>query len=283
MHESSKTVEVISYNPNWPLEFEQEAENIKWALGKSCVEIHHVGSTSVPELAAKPRIDIIAVLCDITDAIEKLESLGYKYKGEFNIPFHLGFTKRTAPQVNLHVYEVGNPEIELNLLFRDYLRTHPKDRDRYQKLKYELLHDETSHVKNKSMFRGYTLGKDEFIKSILQKAGFQRICFRFACHRQEWETIKLLRKKYFFDPLDVNDSYDWSVEHKNDLHLLLYNGTEIIGYAQIQLNSENTAMLQIFIIEDSFKTKEVEKKFMDLCILWLERKGFTLGQKNNNL
>lgn len=279
MNESSKKVEVVPYNPEWPKQFVIEAEKIKDALGKSCIEVLHVGSTSVPGLAAKPRIDIIAVLKNTQNAIENLESIGYEYKGEFNIPFHLGFSRRTEPQVNLHVYEEGNPEIELNILFRDYLRNHPNVRDEYQQLKFDLLKEESAHVKNNSMFRGYTLGKDEFIKTILKKAGFQSLCFRFACHHQELETIKLLRQKYFFDQLGIKDPYDWSVEHNNDLHFVLYKGIEIIGYAYIERNFEGEAFMHIFIIANLFKTKEIENEFRNLCELWLKKEGISLKSK----
>lgn len=281
MKVSSKTVvEVVPYNPNWPLEFDQEAKKIGHALGEICVEIHHVGSTSVPGLAAKPRIDIIAVLSDTSNAIEKLEGIGYKYKGEFNIPFHLGFTKRTTPQVNLHVYEVGNPEIELNLLFRDYLRTHPKDRDVYQSLKFKLVKEKSAHVKTNSLFRGYTLGKDEFIKRILETTGFQRICLRFACHHQEWETIKELRQKYFYDQLGIKDPYDWTAENKKDIHFILYKGIKIIGYSHVELLQGNKAKQGIFIIENEYLSKEIENEFMERCALWFKKQG--INMVNNN-
>lgn len=61
-----RLIEVVSYDANWPMQFEQEAERIKKALGSNCIEIHHIGSTSVPGLAAKPIIDMIPVVLDIS-------------------------------------------------------------------------------------------------------------------------------------------------------------------------------------------------------------------------
>lgn len=266
-----KGVEVVPYNPVWPLEFEIEADKIKTALGKCCLDIHHVGSTSVPGLAAKPRIDIIVVLNDTLKVIEKLEAIGYQYKGEFNIPFHFGFSKRTVPQVNLHAYETGNSEIELNLLFRDYLRSHPQDRDTYQNLKYDLLKQETSHQKQNSMFKGYTLGKDAFIKNILNKAGFQGLCLRFACHYDEWEAIRTFRKQ-FFDKLGLKDTYDFSIENPNHFHFLFYKGTVIIGYVNIVILSENTAKLCLLIMHENYKSQKHEVRFLELCDLWFKRR-----------
>ena len=84
--------------------------------------------------------DIIAVVKNTTFLEQDLGTIGYTYKGEFNIPFQYGFSKRdTFPEVNLHVYEEGNPEIEINLLFRDYLRNHPRALKEYADLKLYLV------------------------------------------------------------------------------------------------------------------------------------------------
>ena len=81
-------VEVVDYNPEWPILFREEAEKIKGILGDELIEIHHIGSTSVENLKAKPIIDIMPVVRDITkiDAYNKeFEVLGHEPKGEFGI------------------------------------------------------------------------------------------------------------------------------------------------------------------------------------------------------
>lgn len=81
-------VEVVDYNPEWPILFREEAEKIKGILGDELIEIHHIGSTSVENLKAKPVIDIMPVVRDITkiDACnEAFERLGHEPKGEFGI------------------------------------------------------------------------------------------------------------------------------------------------------------------------------------------------------
>lgn len=114
-------------------------------------------------LAAKSKIDIIAVARDLLFDKSQLEDLGYEYRGGFSIPLRRSFTIRTPNRnINLHVFEESDPEIELNILFRDYLRPHPKVRDEYALLKYRLIQEESSHKKNDSMYRGYTLGKHDF-------------------------------------------------------------------------------------------------------------------------
>jgi GrpB-like predicted nucleotidyltransferase (UPF0157 family) len=95
----TKHIEVVPYDENWPKIFEAEKEMISAALGDNCVMIHHVGSTAVPELAAKPTIDIVAVAADRGIAIIDLEKVGYAHKGEWNIPLKCGFTKRGSINV----------------------------------------------------------------------------------------------------------------------------------------------------------------------------------------
>lgn len=210
-----KKIEVVSYNPAWPQMFEAEAAYIRQALGTNCAAIHHVGSTAVPGLCAKPKIDIITVVKDMAHSIQNLEKIDYEYRGEFNIPLHLGFRKRPPlTNVNLHVFEEGNPEIELNLLFRNYLREHPEALAEYAALKLTLAGHDTSHEVIHGPFKGYTLGKDTFIKKILNQAGFKGLCMRFCIHYEEWEAARTFRQKYFFDQVPVEDPYTWTFDHQ---------------------------------------------------------------------
>jgi len=124
-----KKVEVTPYNPEWPKEYDAEATLIKKTLGSECLHVYHVGSTSVPGLCAKPKIDIIVEAREPQKALPLLETIGYEYRGAYNIPMHHGFRKRESPSVNLHMYAEDHPEIALNIAFRDYLRTHPSLRE----------------------------------------------------------------------------------------------------------------------------------------------------------
>lgn len=168
-----KKVILFPYNSAWPLLFSTEAMRIQEALGDACVAIHHVGSTAVPNLASKFTIDIIAEVSDLTSFNDQeLIALNYEYKGGFNLPFRKSFSYRTAElKINLHVFEKNDPEVELNLLFRDYLCTHSEARDQYAALKYKLLEDEAAHEKKGPMYKGYTLSKNAFIQDILKKSG----------------------------------------------------------------------------------------------------------------
>lgn len=269
-----KKIEVVSYNPKWPEMFEGEAKRIKQALGENCIAVHHVGSTAVPGLAAKPKIDIIAVVKDTSKINPGLENLGYENRGEFNIPFHCGFAKREADSnVNLHIYELGNPEVELNLLFRDYLRNHPEASAEYANLKLSLISQSSSHEKVSGPFSGYNLGKDQFIKKILAKTGFNSLCMRFCTHHDEWDAARNLRKKYFFGPLGIDDPYTWTFNHKDHVHFVFYQGVEIIGYAHIQLWPGQRAALRIIVIDELYRHHGIGSQFLQLCERWLKNQG----------
>jgi len=268
-----KNIVVTSYNPDWPTLFEAEAVRIQEALGDNCIAIHHIGSTSVPGLAAKPKIDIIAIALDPDNAIEALERIGIQYKGEYNIPLHYGFSKRGHIEINLHVYENGHPEIELNLLFRDYLRGHPEARDEYAQLKENLLKDSSSFEKKNSMFTGYNLGKNAFIHKVLKTVNFNRIRMLRCTHYSEWDVAKKLRRKHFFDPLGIDDPYTWTFDHKDHIHLILYQGVEMIGYAHIQLWPNQRAALRIIVVDEAYQQHGFGSQFLQLCERWLKKQG----------
>lgn len=240
-------VKIVPYNDQWPHLFEMEAAVIRQALGNELVDIYHVGSTSVPGLVSKPKIDILAVVKIPKQAIPALESIGFAYRGEYNIPLHFGFSKRGDIAINLHVYEPNNPEIELNLAFRDYLRTHSEAMLEYAALKEELVKIKSSHEKQGRMFRGYNLGKDAFIRKVLKATGFNRLRMMRCTHYNEWEAAKKLAKKEI-------------VEEAGASHLILYRGVDVIGYARVN------GGVEIFIEE------EKPEVFQDFIDAWLRKR-----------
>ena len=158
-------ITVHPYNKNWPPLFEKEAARIRKHLGDICHQIHHIGSTAVPGLWAKEDIDILGVM-ESLDCIDTLKEAGYIFKGEYNIPNRFFYSKNTnESKVNLHVVEADHGFIDLNLCFRDYLRSHDDIRDQYTELKQTLVKNPPSHQKVNGAFYGYTLGKNDFIKN----------------------------------------------------------------------------------------------------------------------
>jgi GrpB-like predicted nucleotidyltransferase (UPF0157 family) len=138
-------VTLVEYDPAWPAMFQREAERIRAALGDRVRLLEHVGSTSVPGLIAKPCIDILLVVADAGDDdayIPDLRQEGYVLRISEE-PKGWGphrVLKGSEINLNLHVLSVGSPEIRQFLDFRDWLREHPEDRERYAAVKRELAH-----------------------------------------------------------------------------------------------------------------------------------------------
>jgi GrpB-like predicted nucleotidyltransferase (UPF0157 family) len=131
-------VQVVPYDDAWPALFEAEAEQIRAALGGELRVIEHVGSTSVPGLAAKPVIDIAISVESLDDLdIAAVEELGYRYvpKFEEDLPNRKYFTRG---DYHLHAYEQEHEDFMDYVRFRDYLRTHPEDARAYGDLKLTL-------------------------------------------------------------------------------------------------------------------------------------------------
>jgi GrpB-like predicted nucleotidyltransferase (UPF0157 family) len=273
MSNITKQINLVPYNPNWPEQFEAEAEGIKKALGDNFIDIHHIGSTSVPGLSAKEDIDIACVVSDLDRAVISLNN--YTFKGEYNIPLRYFFSKNTdCSKVNLHVYEEMHPEIELNLTFRDYLRSNANAREEYAELKNQLLLDQSSHSKDNSVFTNYTLRKGNFIRKLLKQAGFDRVRMLKCNDETEWKKAKDFRSKYFGALLGTDDPYSQTLNHPEHEHLILYQGTEIIGYAHIQVWKYSKAAIHVIIIDETKRNNNLDNVFLSLCKNWLIRRGY---------
>jgi GrpB-like predicted nucleotidyltransferase (UPF0157 family)/aminoglycoside phosphotransferase (APT) family kinase protein len=266
-------IEIKPYDPNWPHIFEKEAALMRQALGDNCIAIHHVGSTAVPGLAAKPTIDMIVVVKDPLAARDQLGDIGIQYRGEINIPLRSFLRKRGDIDLNIHVYEEAHPEIELNLCFRDYLRNHPNKRDDYARLKDGLVQDESSFVKENSAFTNYTLRKGDFIREALRAAGFNRIRMLKCTHHSEWAAAKHFRDTYFFGPHGIEDPYTWTFTHEEHEHLVLYQGTEIVAYAHIQFWPDKRAAIRMIATDESKRHQSFGSVFLALIEKWLQRLG----------
>jgi len=133
---------VLDYDPNWPGLFQSLRKRVAGALGDMATAIEHVGSTAVPDLAAKPIINIDVLLaCEtmLPAAIERLASLGYIRRGNLGIPEREAFRApaNDAPH-HLYVCPPSSAEFQRHMAFRDYLRAHPNDAKIYGDLKIAL-------------------------------------------------------------------------------------------------------------------------------------------------
>jgi GrpB-like predicted nucleotidyltransferase (UPF0157 family) len=160
-------VVLVEYDPEWPRLYQREAERIRAALGARVLLLEHVGSTSVPGLAAKPKIDILLVVANSADepAYEPaLEAAGYwLHVREPEWYEHRNF-KGPDTEIVLHVFSPGCPEIERMLLFRDWIRTHPDDRTLYERTKRELAQRTWKYTQN------YADAKSAVVEEILMRA-----------------------------------------------------------------------------------------------------------------
>lgn len=169
----ARIVEVVPYNPAWPETYRSEIEQIGGVVGANLAAAHHIGSTAVPGLAAKPIIDILLVVRDLglLDACNSaMLDLGYQPKGEHGIPGRRYFQKMDGEEhlVHSHGFENGHPDIARHINFRDYLIVHPETARAYQNLKLQLAR----------RFRfepaQYTTGKDAFIRAVDARAAAWR-------------------------------------------------------------------------------------------------------------
>lgn len=227
-----KVINLVPYNREWPQCFEQAAQALHQILGRHVLDIHHIGSTAVPKLAAKPCIDICLVI-DALPHARRLEKHGYLYKGEINIPGRAYFTKNTQDHgIHVHVCEQGHSFIPLNLSFRDYLRHHEADRKAYERLKYELLAIPGGQYKIPGETSKYCLGKDAFIKSIIEKSGFQEPLTLFCMHTNEQAYVARIIADKGALP------YAGGLQERC---FVLYHGVIIQGYAHIILHTKPQA------------------------------------------
>jgi GrpB-like predicted nucleotidyltransferase (UPF0157 family) len=271
-----KHIEVVPYNPTWPQMFEEEAVRIKQALGENCLEVHPIGSTAVPGLRAKPIIDLLPVVSDIQkvdQAASAMKALGYEAKGENGILFRRFFQKGGKRRThNVHVFEEGSPEIEKHLIFRDWMRSHEKNREEYAQLKQRLAEQFPDDI------MGYSVGKNMFIKDILRETGDEGLTIVLCLLDEEWTAAKAMRQKYFFDKVPVEDPHQWTFDNPDHRHLVLYQGPDIVGYAHIQLWPDQRAALRIIVIDEPFRNHDLGAYFLAKCEKWLKQQGYQIFQ-----
>jgi GrpB-like predicted nucleotidyltransferase (UPF0157 family)/GNAT superfamily N-acetyltransferase len=269
---TSYNVQVIPYDPQWPKMFQLEAELILQALGNNCTVVHHIGSTSIVGISAKPIIDILPVVIDIRavdNSVKAMESIGYEAKGEYGIAFRRYFHKDQGLRThNVHVYQEGDPEISRYLKFRDWMRLHKEDAEQYSKLKEELA------IKFPQDILAYCNGKDAFVASIDAKNGFDGWRMVQALTDREWLTIRDLRQKYFYKMIE--DPFTRTFKHKDHIHFVFYKNASIIGYAHLQLWQAGRVALRMIVIDENYRSQGYESQFLKLCERWLDHQGLNV-------
>jgi GrpB-like predicted nucleotidyltransferase (UPF0157 family)/8-oxo-dGTP pyrophosphatase MutT (NUDIX family) len=166
---TTRSTRVVTYDPAWPGLFQEEATRLTSLFAGELVAIHHMGSTAIPGMVAKPIVDILPVVRDI-EAVDgfndAMVSLGYVPKGENGIAGRRFFSRDVAGvrRYHLHVFQAGHPEIDRHLDLVAYLRAHPDQAQRYGDLKQALAEQYPNDIDH------YTHGKSELIRELEQCA-----------------------------------------------------------------------------------------------------------------
>jgi GrpB-like predicted nucleotidyltransferase (UPF0157 family) len=161
-------IHLAPHDPAWSSKFLLLANRVRAALAEKALILEHVGSTSVPGLAAKPVIDIVLAVADSADESSyapALEQQGFALRVREPDWFKHRLFKHPDIACNLHVFTLGCEEIDRMLVFRDWLRTHENERERYENAKRELASRTWKHVQN------YADAKSEVVREILGRAG----------------------------------------------------------------------------------------------------------------
>ncbi|HEX6185879.1 MAG TPA: GrpB family protein [Pyrinomonadaceae bacterium] len=165
-----RKVEVVPHDPRWRDAFEAEAKLIADALGENVVAVHHIGSTAIPNIFAKPVVDLLVEVRDVAEVDGRssaMESLGYEVMGEYGTPGRRYFRKDNQQGIrthHIHAFEAGSAEVERHLAFRDYMTAHPAEAQRYSELKRKLAEENPQNID------GYMDGKDGFVKEMDRRA-----------------------------------------------------------------------------------------------------------------
>ncbi len=169
----NRGVVLVPYDPLWPARYEEAVERIRRACGSLLVDIQHIGSTSIPGIAAKPYLDIMPGVATFEGGfglVPLMESIGYESRGEMGIPRRHQFTKVIEDddhvwKHNVHAYQVGDIEWDRHLVFRDALRANDSLRDDYEALKRRLATEHREDVD------AYAYAKSDFVERIIAAHG----------------------------------------------------------------------------------------------------------------
>jgi GrpB-like predicted nucleotidyltransferase (UPF0157 family) len=168
-----RKVEVVGPDAKWATAFEEAARELREVLGDEVVAVHHIGSTAIRGIPAKPIVDLLIEVWDV-DALDaydaEMERRGYRPHGEHGIPGRRFYVKGSdaARTHHVHAFQRANPHVARHLAFRDYLNAHPREAQAYGALKRRLARAHPYDIE------AYVAGKDAFIKEVDRRAAAWR-------------------------------------------------------------------------------------------------------------
>jgi GrpB-like predicted nucleotidyltransferase (UPF0157 family) len=161
-----RKVEVVPHDPLWQQEFAIESARVKIALGENVIAIHHIGSTAIAAIHAKPIIDMlveVSAIDRLDDRNSHMQALGYECMGEFGISGRRFFRKDNVAGIrthHIHTFATESAQVKRHLAFRDYMNAHPEAARAYGELKQQLAQQFPTDI------QGYMDGKAAFIREI---------------------------------------------------------------------------------------------------------------------
>ncbi len=229
-------ITVLDYNPQWTIKYKEEKKKLLTVLKDNCLAIYHIGSTSIPQSAAKPIIDIMGVvksLEKVDEVSDEFARIGYESLGEFGIAgrryFRKGGDERTH---QVHIFNADDwTNIVRHLAFRDYLRLHTEEREEYSNLKKELAQCFPYDIE------GYCKGKEKFVQDIEKKA--------FLQYDATWDRLYIAARKEQYDrkafPLaEAVDAASLITKSGN-----IYTGTSAVAKSYFRECAESKAVLNM--------------------------------------
>lgn len=281
--------QLLPYDQSWPEQFETKKKNISDILGDCILEIHHMGSTSVPGMMAKPQLDILVIVDDLDNArakVSEMEKRGFVSRGNYT---HIGeeYFTEDGPLgqrlVSIHVLPVGHEQIEKILSFRDYLRENEEARNRYLAVKKEL------YQKYADNYHEYDSGKGLVIKELQEKAVEWRrtknirsvmenkdegtINVKLVESQAELLLAKEIRRQVFQLEQNIDFELEFDSKDAEAEHFIAYLDNEAVGTTRVRYMAEKTAKLERLAVLRAYRGVGVGKKIMHYVIDYLKVKG----------
>jgi phosphinothricin acetyltransferase len=240
-----RRIEVVPHDPRWAELFRHEAASLRALMPAEIVAIHHIGSTAIPPIPAKPIVDLLVVVRDIeriNDYDELMLQHGYLPRGELGIPGRRFFIKgdEVHRTHHLHMFQADHPRIEHHLAFRDYMLAHPEDADAYGRLKEESARRFPTDAD------GYMDGKEWYIHEIDRRAAAWRAGLAQAAAGvviepltpADWERVRAIYREGIAGGQATFETEApaweaWDASHLPCGRLVARRGAEIVGWAAL--------------------------------------------------
>lgn len=251
-------VEVIPYNVYWPDIFEQEGQKIQNELNHYLKAIHHIGSTSIPNMSAKPVIDMLLEIESVDDIdliSKKLSQLGYDQLRRQIIPHRSFFTRRLDENISfhLHIYERGDPQVKRHVNFKEYLMQHVKDAEKYAALKIKLAKQFQNDIYQ------YVLGKDKLVQEIDVKAKLWSLkrkdflSLNCGVIAKNWTKEKIIKAM----EANLNIHMTYFAQYLNEVELI-----RVPGYTLVNSSLRDDTFN--YVLDANFNVEEANKKIAEI-------------------